>query len=121
MIPWAVAQQSPLSMGFPRQEYRSGLLFPSPGDLPDLGIEPGSPSLQADSLPPEPPEKPLKMEFPGGPVDSALSLPRAQVHMLVRELRSHSCVVWPKKKKKSNHIMLLHGSKSSNTFPLCSK
>ena len=42
-------------MEFSRQEYWSGLLFPSPGDLPDPGIEPGSPALQADSLPSEPP------------------------------------------------------------------
>ena len=46
-----VACQIPLSMGFSRQEYWSGLPFPSPGDLPDPGIEPGSPALQADSLP----------------------------------------------------------------------
>ena len=39
-IPWTVAYQAPRSMGFPRQEYWSGLLFPSPGDLPDPGIEP---------------------------------------------------------------------------------
>ena len=45
-------------MGFPRLEYWSGLLFPSPGDLPDPGIEPRSPALQADSLPAEPPGKP---------------------------------------------------------------
>ena len=45
-------------MGFSRQEYRSGLPFPSPGDLPNQGIEPWSPSLQADSLPSEPPGKP---------------------------------------------------------------
>ena len=45
-----VAHQAPLSMGFSRQEYWSGLPFPSPGDLPDTGIEPGSPALQADSL-----------------------------------------------------------------------
>ena len=51
--PWTVACQAPLSMGFPRQEYWSGLLFPSPGDLPDPGIEPRSPALQAD-LPSEP-------------------------------------------------------------------
>ena len=44
-------------MEFSRQEYWSGLPFPSPGDLPDPGIEPVSPALQADSLPPEPPEK----------------------------------------------------------------
>ena len=51
--------QAPLSMGFPRQEYWSGLLFPSPGDLPHPGIEPESPTLQADSFPSEPPGKPL--------------------------------------------------------------
>ena len=53
-----VARQAPLSMGFSRQEYWSGLPFLSPGDLPDPGIESRSPALQADSLPPEPPWKP---------------------------------------------------------------
>ena len=48
--PWTVACQDPLSMGFSRQEYWSGLPFPSPGVLPDPGIEPSSPTLQADSL-----------------------------------------------------------------------
>ena len=48
-----VARQAPLSMRFPRQEYWSGLLFPSPGDLPNPGVKPGSPTLQADSLPSE--------------------------------------------------------------------
>ena len=43
--PWTVAYQAPLSMGFSRQEYWSGLPFPSPGDLPDPGIKPGSPAL----------------------------------------------------------------------------
>ena len=51
--PWTVACQAPLSVGFSRQEYWSGLPFPSPGDLPNPGIEPGSPVLQADSLPTE--------------------------------------------------------------------
>ena len=51
--PWIVACQTPLSMGFSRQEYWNGLQFPSLGDLPDPGIEPGSPALQADSLPTE--------------------------------------------------------------------
>ena len=45
MILWTVAHKAPLSMGFSRQEYRSGLPFPSPGDLPDPGIEPMSPAL----------------------------------------------------------------------------
>ena len=50
-IPWTVACQGPLSMGFSRQEYWSGLPFPSPGDLLIPGIEPGSSALQADCLP----------------------------------------------------------------------
>ena len=50
-IPWTVACQAPLSMGFSRLEYWSGLTFLSPEDLPNPGIEPGSPALQADSLP----------------------------------------------------------------------
>ena len=54
-IPWTVVYQASLSMGFSRQEYWSGLPFPSPGDLPDPGIEPRSPALQADALPSEPP------------------------------------------------------------------
>ena len=51
--PWTVAHQAPLSMGFSRQEYWSGLPFPSPEDLPDPRIKPRSPVLQADSLPTE--------------------------------------------------------------------
>ena len=59
-----VARQAPLCMGFSRQEYWSGLPFPSPGDLPDPGIELWSPALQADSLPTETPGKPLtKLEY----------------------------------------------------------
>ena len=52
---WTVAYQAPPSVGFSRQEYWSGLPFPSPGDLLNPGIEPGSPALQADVLPSEPP------------------------------------------------------------------
>ena len=55
--PWTVAHQVPLSMGFFRQGYWSGLLFPPPGDLPDPGIEPGSPTVPADILTSEPPGK----------------------------------------------------------------
>ena len=58
VTPWTVAHQAPLSMGFSRQEYWSGLLCLPPGDLPNPGIEPRSPALQADSLPSEPPGKP---------------------------------------------------------------
>ena len=52
---WTVAHQAPLSMGFSRQEHWSALLFPSAGDLPNSGMKPRSPALQADSLSSEPP------------------------------------------------------------------
>ena len=55
--PWTVAYQASPSMGFSRQEYWSGLPFPSPGDLPDPGNEPRSPALEADALTSEPPGK----------------------------------------------------------------
>ena len=57
-----VARQAPLSKGFSRPEYWSGLPFPSPGALLNPGIEPRSPTLQADSLPSEPPGKPYILE-----------------------------------------------------------
>ena len=63
VTPWTVARQAPLSMEFSRQEYRSRLPFPSPEDLPDLGIKPESPALQADSLLTELPEKPLGLSM----------------------------------------------------------
>ena len=57
-IPWTTTHQAPLFMEFSRQEYWSGLTFPSPGDLLDPGIEPGSLALQAESIPSESPGKP---------------------------------------------------------------
>ena len=57
VTPWTVAYQASPSMGFSKQEYWSGLPFPSPEDLPDPGVEPGSPTLQADTLTSEPPGK----------------------------------------------------------------
>ena len=72
VIPWTAARQAPLSMGFLGQEYWRGLPFPPPGDLPDLGNEPGSPALQADFLSSEPPGMPINRYlhmftgFPGG-------------------------------------------------------
>ena len=61
--PWTVAHQARLSMGFSRQECWSGLPFPSPGDLPDPGIEPRSPALQAHTLTSEPPGKRRKKDL----------------------------------------------------------
>ena len=57
--PWSVIHQAPLSMGFPSQEYWSGLLFPSPGHLPDPGIEPASLAGTGRFFTAVPPEKPL--------------------------------------------------------------
>ena len=78
VTPCTVAYQAPLSMGFPRQEYWGGLPCPSPGDLPDPGVEPTSPALAGGFFSTEPPGKPenmntytLKMkkirDFPGSP------------------------------------------------------
>ena len=61
VTPWTVAYQAPPSMGFSRQEYWSGVPLPSPGYLPDPGMEPGSPAFQADALASEPPGKLLKL------------------------------------------------------------
>ena len=66
--PWTAARQAPLSMGFSREEYWSGLPFPSPGDLPDSGITPQPPALQADPSPSEPPRKP-RLHLNKGPSD----------------------------------------------------
>ena len=60
VTPWTGACQAPLSVEFSRQEYWNGCLFPSPGNLPEPGIEQGSPALQANSLPSEPLGKPLE-------------------------------------------------------------
>ena len=60
VTPWTVAHQSPLSMGFPRQDYWSGLPFSSPGDLPYPGIKPESPALAGGFFTAEPPGKPHK-------------------------------------------------------------
>ena len=61
--PWTVAYQASPSLGFSRQEYWSAVPLPSPGDLPNPGIKPGSPALEADALTSEPPGKPLGNEL----------------------------------------------------------
>ena len=69
VTPWTAAHQSHLSMGFPRQECWSGLPFPSPGDLPDPGLEPASPAWQVGSLPPS---------HLGGPKDNVCIVVKTQ-------------------------------------------
>ena len=84
MIPWTVVHQAPLSIGFPRQEYWAGLPFPSLGDLPNPGIKPRSPSLQADSLP---------AESPGKPKNTGMgSLSLLQWNFPTREYNQVSCI-----------------------------
>ena len=80
MTPWTVAYQASPSMGFSRQEYWSGLLFPSPGDLPNSGIKPGSPTLEADALNSEPPGKLIKKD-------------RIHIHILLRAKSLQSCPI----------------------------
>ena len=72
--PWTAGRQAPQSMGFSRQAYGGGLPFPSPGDLPDLEIELGSPALQTDSLPSEPPCGNVAISSAGQPPRSTLTL-----------------------------------------------
>ena len=77
--PWTVAYQTALSVGFSRQEYWSGLPFPPPVDLPNPGIEPGSPALQTDALPSEPPgngRTEIKSEATGGTADPTVQYRR---------------------------------------------
>ena len=76
--PWTVAYQAPLSMGFSRQEYWSGLSSPSPGDLPNPGIEPKSPALQTDALPSEPPGNPSSALGQQISLSAALETQRSQ-------------------------------------------
>jgi len=68
LTPWTIAHQAPPSMGLSRQKYWSGLPFPSPVDLPNPGIKPGSSALQANSLLLEPPRKPSKLPTPPPPL-----------------------------------------------------
>ena len=63
VTPWTVVHQASMSLEFSRQEYWSGLPFLSSGDLPDPEIEPGSPALQVNSLPPEPPGKQIAIDM----------------------------------------------------------
>ena len=86
VTPWTVAYQVPPSMGFSRQECWSGLPFPSPGDLPDPGIEPGSPTLQADALPSEPPGNPNSILKSRG-----ITLP-TKVHLVKAMVFQWSCM-----------------------------
>ena len=110
MTPWTVAHQAPLSMGFPRQEYWSGLPFPSLANLPDPEIEPASPmspELQADSLPDEPRGKPhevirdcfiIEYSFPLNPPFSTIAFPGYSYRTRLERFQVFIQVIDPGKK-----------------------
>ena len=88
--PWTVVHQTSLSLGFSRQEYWSGLPFPSPEDILEPGIEPGSPSLQVDSLPSELPESPKFINtLLKSPLVASLALPNLTSIYLSHFLHQH--------------------------------
>ena len=87
---WTVAHQAPLSTEFSRQEYWSGLPFPSPGDLPNSGIEPRSPALQADSLATELQGKSLQLWTIQMHLDNRGGL--SNLFMLLSPLLMHSTI-----------------------------
>ena len=84
--PWTIARQAPLSVGFPRQEYWSGLPLPSPGGLPDSGIEPASPALAGRFCTSEPPGKPL-LHFTLSLSNLSFPSPFSSLHILHNYLK----------------------------------
>ena len=94
LTPWTVAYQAPPSMGFSRQECWSGLPFPSPGDLPDPGIEPGSPALQADALQSEPPGKLGHVKMGAGSWDLWCASWKASRHQVSRQCPRGTPQTW---------------------------
>ena len=89
--PWTATHQAPPSMGFSRQECWNGLPFPSPGDLPNPGMEPGPPILQADALLSKPPGKPQKTEyFPPNVGNNTMTSALLSAHTLSYDTRSPS-------------------------------
>ena len=94
--PWTVAPQAPLSIGFSRQEYWSGLLCPPPGDLLDPGIKPVSPALQVDSIPLSPQGSPrlymiMCIKFGSGwQITAALDVKDGEEAVFVHCLLSHT-------------------------------
>ena len=99
MIPWTVAHQASLSMGFPKQEYWSKLSFPPLGDLSNPGIEPGSPTLQVDYLLSEPPNI-INMSVPIGglksralPLETLMCLSQIAYLWTITTLRNFVCLI----------------------------
>ena len=114
--PMDCSHQPHLSMGFSRQEYWSGLSFPSPGDLPNLGIKPGCPASQADSLLSEPPSKPtfefqgkvIALRFGGSRTRTCEHGLRSQINLssVFVSTTANNCVTWDKSLDVSEPVSL---------------
>ena len=102
--PWIAVLQAPLSMGFSRQEYWSGLPCPPPGDLPNPGIKLRSPTLQVDSLPSEPPGSPRILEWVAYPFSRGTFQPRNQTRVSCIAGELFSC--WATREALENSIRI---------------
>ena len=123
VIPGTIAHQAPLTMGFSRQEYWSGLPCPPPGNHPNSGMEAGSLALQTDSLPSEPPGKSYILKFPtdiGWPVGSCLHSTLLRRQLLIKELRGPSAK-WTKPWRPGGQATVCNrtgGGTTGKGFPL---
>ena len=102
VTPWTAASQAPPFMGFSRQEYWSGVPFPSLGDLPDSGIESRSPSLQAAALPSKQPGKPL-----------------SKVNVLINETLENSSILFCEDTVKESHLWTRKRALTKNQMCQC--
>ena len=98
VIPWTVSRQAPLSMGFPRQKYLSGLPFPPPRDLPNPGIEPMSPALVGEFFTTEPPRKPWYVNY-----TSVKKQKTTLSHSSLEAACTHSPTYLSRKKQRRKH------------------
>ena len=123
--PWTVAHRAPPSMVFSRQEYWSGLPFPSPGDRPNPGIEPRSPTLQADALTSAPPGKPRKQTEKSPLRNKDPEQPKTNTQVRTHEKKSaeskrkhvndseHRCDV-----QDEMFLMVIHGAPVTSLLPV---
>ena len=128
VTPWTVARQAPLSMGFSRQEFWSGLPCPPPGDLPDPGVEFRSPALQADSLPSEPPGMPRGLiavdgirceDYPASIHSLVVVQPLSHVHLFVTPWVQHTRLPCPSPSQSFPNFMSTESVMPSNHLILC--
>ena len=115
--PWIVPFQALPSMGFSRQEYWSGLPFPSPGDLPNPRIEPGSPALQTDALPSEPPANEMRWNQKRREQASQLSLPYVRSTVWIAQRCSWSYTEKRRGRKETEVVRRIKGGNEKERDP----